>query len=167
MRTWACIVSILAAGLFAPPASAQTTSLARRNQAKEQTEEPGFAATDQWGNPTLERYSLIAVRIKPLRLQEKILEFGQELLDLTGQAALVDPHQTLAIGFALHYIQAHLSPKCLSPGDLASIVCEKVAKKGLCILSQEDDKRPFLALPRKLELAAGINRYRKLQVEFR
>ncbi len=106
----------------------------------------------------------IAVRIKPLRLQEKILEYGDQQLDLTCLAALVDPHQVLAIGFALLLARDRLGSSLMSPSDLAAALDELIQEEGLDILVNQG-RPPFaMARPRRLELAAAINRLRRLSV---
>jgi predicted ABC-class ATPase len=106
----------------------------------------------------------IAVRIKPLRLQDRVLEYGNQQLDLTCLAALVDPHQVIAIGYALLLARNRLGHSMMSPSDLARALDELIEQEGLDILLCEK-KPPFaMARPRRLELAAAINRLRQLEV---
>lgn len=104
----------------------------------------------------------IAVRIKPLRRQEKKLEYGNTLLDLSNLSALVDPQQVLAIGYALLLARTKLLPERLSPSDLAAALDHMISKQGLDLLSIGADRPLFLARPRCLELAGAINRLRNL-----
>jgi predicted ABC-class ATPase len=106
----------------------------------------------------------IAVRIKPLRLQDRVLEYGDQQLDLTCLAALVDPHQVMAIGYALLLARHRLGQSMMSPSHLARALDQLIEKEGLDTLLCE--KKPPLALarPRRLELAAAINRLRCLEV---
>ncbi len=106
----------------------------------------------------------LAARIKPLRLQEKILEYGNAQLDLTKLAALVDPQQVLAIGYALLLARHKLLSKPLSPSDLAAELDHMLTRQGLDILSTGADRPLFLARPRRLELAGAINRLRNLAI---
>lgn len=108
----------------------------------------------------------LPVRIKPLRLQEKILEYGSQQLDLKQLSALVDPDQILAIGFALLYVKEQMSGPLLSPAELAGFLSGMIAKKGLDILCPLQNNSLFFALPRKLELAGAINRMRNLKVDY-
>jgi hypothetical protein len=107
----------------------------------------------------------LSVRIKPLRLQEKVLEFGNEKLDLTKLMALVDPHQVLAVGYALLLARNKFKDRLLSPSELADAVFKLIEKEGLAILSQSENSPFFLACPRQLELAGAINRIRSLKVD--
>ena len=107
----------------------------------------------------------IAVRIKPLRLQEKVLAYGNEQLDLTKLVALVDPYQVLAVGYALLFARNRFKNSLLSPSELADDVFKLIEKEGLKILSQSDNGPVFFACPRRLELAGAINRLRNLEVK--
>lgn len=108
----------------------------------------------------------ITMRIKPLRLRENILEYGDEQIDLTKQIALVDPHQVAALGYALLLARKKVKTVSLSPSDLADAVCKLIEKEGLDILSPSASRSLFFACPRRLEVAAAINRLRSLRVEF-
>ena len=108
---------------------------------------------------------ILAVRIKPLRLQERILEFGNERLDLTKISALVDPDQVLAIGYGLLLAGGLCQKRPHSPSALAEVLADLFDKEGLGVLAPSKGDVPFLARPRRLELAAAINRLRSLKVE--
>ncbi len=108
----------------------------------------------------------IGARIKPLRLQEKVLEYGEARLDLTKLIALVDPQQVLALGYALLLARIKFKDRSLSPTGLAAAVHGLIETEGLEILSSRANSPVFLARPRQLELAGAINRLRNLRVEF-
>jgi predicted ABC-class ATPase len=107
----------------------------------------------------------VSVRIKPLRLQEKVLEYGNEQLDLTKLTALVDSHQVLAVGYSLLLARNKFMDMSLSPSDLADAICNLMEKEGFAILSQSEKGPIFFARPRKMELAGAINRHRKLKIK--
>lgn len=107
----------------------------------------------------------LPVRIKPLRLQENILEYGDEQLDLTKLIALVDPHQVVAVGYALLLARDEVKKHPMSPTQIAEIVCRRIEQEGLDTLSRRQSKPLFLARPRRLELAGAINRLRSLKVD--
>lgn len=107
----------------------------------------------------------LPVRIKPLRLQENILEYGDEQLDLTKLIALVDPHQTVAVGYALLLAREEIKKRPISPTQIAEIVCRWIEQKGLNTLCRKQSKPLFFARPRRLELAGAINRLRSLKVK--
>lgn len=107
----------------------------------------------------------LAVRIKPLRLREKVLEYGSQQLDLTHLSALVDPHQVTAIGYTLLLARNRFGDASLSPSELASALIAQIEKEGLDILLSSDGPPISMAYPRKMELAAAINRLRNLRVK--
>ncbi len=105
------------------------------------------------------------VRIKPLRLQDMILEYGNEHVDLTHLIALADPCQTMTLGYALLLGRNILKDGLMSPSQLAIELFQHIETEGLSILSQFSEIPLFLCQPRKLELAATINRMRSLKVK--
>lgn len=107
----------------------------------------------------------LPVRIKPLRLQENILEYGDEQLDLTKLIALVDPHQIVAVGYALLLAREEVKQHPMSPTQLAEVVCRRIEQEGLKTLCRTQSNPLFLARPRRLELAGAINRLRSLKVD--
>jgi predicted ABC-class ATPase len=106
----------------------------------------------------------IAVRIKPLRLQERILEYGDVHLNLTHLTALVDPDQVLAIGYAILLIRNRFKELRMSPSDLALTVCGLIETESLDTLCQEENRPLFLAAFRSIELAGAINRFKDLKI---
>jgi predicted ABC-class ATPase len=108
----------------------------------------------------------VAVRIKPLRLHETLLEYGNQQLDLTPLRALVNAHQVLAIGYALLLARNRFKDAGLSPTDLAGALNDLMDAKGLEVLCHGVPQPLFLARPRELELAGAINRIRNLKVDF-
>ena len=107
----------------------------------------------------------VAQRIKPLRLQVRVLEYGDAQLDLSKLRALVDPQQVLALGYALLLAGREFDHSALSPSGLAFALEGLMEQKGLEILSDISKKPVFLARPRQLELAGAINRLRNLRFE--
>jgi hypothetical protein len=108
---------------------------------------------------------MISIRIKPLRLRERVLEYGDQQLDLTSLGALVDPFQVMAIGYALLAARIRFRDTSLSPSDLAAALDEMIEEEGFETLAPDDGPPLMMARPRKLELAAAINRIRNLDVE--
>ncbi len=106
----------------------------------------------------------LAVRIKPLRLQPAILEYGNQQVDLTRLDTLVDPHQVMAIGYALLQAGTRMGDRMFSPSGLAEALDELIATEGLDGLLAGTDACIALSRPRRLELAAAINRVRDLRV---
>ncbi|MBF0379380.1 MAG: ABC-ATPase domain-containing protein [Magnetococcales bacterium] len=99
----------------------------------------------------------IDARIKPLRKRPWVLEYGNNDINLSQTAALVDPDQTLAIGQALY--TAH---KLALSGKISEII------ESLMLIDMEGWNSTgsplFLAQPRALEIVAAINRLRSLKL---
>jgi hypothetical protein len=108
----------------------------------------------------------LPVRIKPLRLKENVLEYGDEQLDLTQLMALVDPQQVLAVGYALLLARKNFLARPLSPSDLAGALDVMIREQGFIVLLADEKEPVFFARPRRLELAGAINRFRDLKVDF-
>ena len=107
----------------------------------------------------------VAARIKPLRLHERILEYGNQKLDLTALCALVDPQQVLAVGLALLLARKRFRQANLSPSELAAALSDLIHREGLEILAPADMGFPSLACPRQMEIAAAINRFKGVRME--
>jgi hypothetical protein len=108
---------------------------------------------------------LVPMRIKPLRGEPRVLEYGNDKVDLRSQDALVDETQTLAIGYMLlSAYRRHLTAG-LSPSQLALSLCARIKAAGLEMLNNLGIEIPQLfAEPRPFEVAAAINRFRSLLV---
>lgn len=90
--------------------------------------------------------------------------FDRQSIDLSFVEQLVSPSQTRAIAQILMHLAKSANNSCLPlPGTIDSIL-RQVQKEGLDCLSP-NVKKPFgdLALPRKQEILAAINRFRGLQ----
>ncbi len=106
----------------------------------------------------------VPVRIRPLRLQEKILEYGNVRLNLTHLAALVDPDQVLAIGYAIWLMRKRFNSIKMPPSDLARTVCSLIETESLDTLSNAERRPLFFAAFRPIELAGAINRFKDLKI---
>ncbi|MBF0194364.1 MAG: ABC-ATPase domain-containing protein [Magnetococcales bacterium] len=99
----------------------------------------------------------IPARIKPLRKRPWVLEYGNNDINLSQPAALVDPDQTLAIGQAL--FTAH---KIAFAGKIEDLI------ESLLLIDMDGWNSTgcplFLAQPRPLEIIAAINRLRSLRL---
>lgn len=93
------------------------------------------------------------------------IQFGTAHLDLSGVEQLVDPSQTRAIAEILRLLGKRADgSKTL--GELIEEICQEVKKNGLDFLSPFRGQHPGdLALPRKHEVAAAVNRLRTLRVK--
>lgn len=92
--------------------------------------------------------------------------FGVHEIDLSAVEQLVDPSQTRAIARILLLMGRQYANGQRSLSEIIDLVYHDIGKQGLGMLSPRRGKHPGdLALPRKAELAAAVNRLRALQVE--
>lgn len=90
---------------------------------------------------------------------------GRSQLDLSFVEQLIDPSQTRAIALMLSRL-ARIADGHTTLAALIDRLYQQVESKGLESLSPYYGKHPGdLALPRRLELAAAVNRLRTLQVK--
>lgn len=90
--------------------------------------------------------------------------FGSYIIDLTGLEQLVSTSQVRAVADALVYARRKYmnGERCLR--ELIELVERDFTEKGLDVLSKW--RLGHYALPRKLEVAAALNRLRSLRVKF-
>ncbi len=88
------------------------------------------------------------------------LSYGRWEIDLARVEQLLDRGQTLAVGYLLHHYARHYRDRCPTLEAGLAQALEEVEQKGLDLLT------PWimggLALPRLHELAAAVNRMRRL-----
>ncbi len=100
---------------------------------------------------------------KKIKISAKSLDaiqYGQQNIYLGYVEQLVDFSQTRAIGEALYYLyrKGYLKGN-LSLREVLEVLMEELEKNGLDVLSPYREQHPgYMALPRKYEVAAAINR---------
>ncbi|WP_436951338.1 ABC-ATPase domain-containing protein [Staphylococcus shinii] len=91
--------------------------------------------------------------------------YGKELIDISGLEQLVDTSQTQCLAAMINYYQNHL----LNEQDTLSQAADKlytvIQDQGLDVISSFEGHPGNLALPRKQEFCAALNRYRGLKVK--
>ncbi|EZH67315.1 ABC transporter ATPase [Bacillaceae bacterium JMAK1] len=91
--------------------------------------------------------------------------YGKEDIDLSSVEQLIDPSQTRAIAQALHYLASNYMNSQRTLSELLDLY-DKDTENNLDALSAYPGKHPGdFAKPRRLEVAAAINRLRSLQVK--
>lgn len=92
--------------------------------------------------------------------------FGTNSIDLSFVEQLIDPSQSQAIAYMIKYIANELVDEATPLNEIIDKLYQQIEKQGLEIISPYFGKHPGnLALPRKFELAATINRLRTLKVK--
>lgn len=95
----------------------------------------------------------------------KIL-YGTHEIDLSYVEQLVDPSQTRAMATMIKYMAEHYADGRTTLSDMLERLYQLIEQKGLDIVSPFYGSHPGdMALPRKMELAAAINRLRTLKVK--
>lgn len=91
--------------------------------------------------------------------------YGRHEIDLSHVEQLVDPSQTRALALMLMGIAREFAGGGTTLSEAVDNLYAEIEAKGLEVISPYRGKHPGdLALPRKMELAAGINRLRTLRV---
>ncbi|WP_353892752.1 ABC-ATPase domain-containing protein [Proteinivorax hydrogeniformans] len=94
----------------------------------------------------------------------KSINYNKTFVDLTYLEQLVDSSQTIAIACIFEYIAKNIAPKELSLKQTIDNVYETIEHNGLDAISSYKGHPGNLAMPRKQELAAAINRFRLLKI---
>lgn len=104
---------------------------------------------------------------KGIRIKAKGLDtiiYNKTQIDLKYLEQLVDNSQTNSIAVLIEYIAKNLSNNNLSIPDITRQVYEIIENKGLDEISTFSGHPGNLALPRKHELIAALNRFRLLKI---
>jgi predicted ABC-class ATPase len=93
------------------------------------------------------------------------LQYGRTGVDLDFLEQLVDESQTRAIAEMFRLLGRRFADGRSSLSEIVDRILQEVAERGLDALSPFEGKHPGdLAMPRKQEICAAINRFRKLRV---
>ena len=91
--------------------------------------------------------------------------YGKELIDISGLEQLVDDSQTNCIAVMIDYFKNKVLDEKLTLSQAANRIYEKIQKDGLDSISSYVGHPGNLALPRKQEFCAAVNRHRKLKIK--
>lgn len=91
--------------------------------------------------------------------------YGKELIDISGLEQLVNDSQTNCIATMIDYFKNKVLDENLTLSQAADRIYEKIEKDGLDSISSYTGHPGNLALPRKQEFCATVNRYRKLKIK--
>ena len=90
------------------------------------------------------------------------LSLNYDTVELRYLEQLRDSEQTMALAYILKYLELSAMDGRKSMPELADLIETQINSKGLESLFGSSDVRASLARPRRLEILAGVNRYRKL-----
>lgn len=124
----------------------------------ESGEFPGFFA-DRRPRPDKKLKESQRIKIKAYGMDE--VELDRETVDLRSVKQLADPEQVVALGYFLKKAELSLMDGKRTMREIVDELLELTKKEGLESLAQSD-ACPSLAMPRRQEIFACINRYRRL-----
>lgn len=102
------------------------------------------------------------VKLKAMGLDG--LTVNKDLIDLRCVEQLVDSEQLMALGRVLEYMEEHTAGRGLTLSQAADAVVTEIEKNGLSSLAGNHRFSGSLAMPRKQEILACLNRFRLLKV---
>lgn len=100
-------------------------------------------------------------RLKLKTLGKDAFLLNKETIDLRYVEQIVDTEQTTALSYCLLYAQLHLMDGKKSLQQIVKELLDVIEKKGLSHILDSDYVKSNLAMPRKEEIFACLNRYRK------
>lgn len=103
-------------------------------------------------------------RMKIKGMGKEAVSLNKETVNLHYVEQIADAEQTMALGYLLAFAENNLFNGKDSVQKIAGILMELVNRKGLAAVVPGDYLPAGLAMPRKQEVFACINRYRKLRV---
>ncbi|HHW00456.1 MAG TPA: ABC-ATPase domain-containing protein [Clostridiaceae bacterium] len=101
-------------------------------------------------------------RIKSKGLHNIVI--GKAVIDLSSLEQLVDDSQTNCIAVMLDYLRKNIFDEKISLSKAVDVLLKRIESTGLDSISPYTGHPGNLALPRKFEICAAINRYRGLKV---
>lgn len=93
------------------------------------------------------------------------ISYNKWFIDLGNLEQLIDPNQTNTISFILRYIGEKMVNDQMTLTDVVEKVYRDILAKGLDWVSPYKGHPGNMALPRKQEIAATLNRFRNLQIK--
>ena len=103
-------------------------------------------------------------RIKMKTMGKEAVQINRETIDLRYVEQIVDSEQVSALGYCVRYAQKHLLDGRKSLQKTAEELEQKIRRDGLTALCENSSNIANLALPRKQEIHACLNRCRGLKL---
>ena len=100
------------------------------------------------------------LKMKTMGTNEMLL--AKDAIELRYLEQLIDPEQTNALAYALKYLELNRMNGSRTVPQLLDDIEALTASKGLSAVYDKEYVRSGLAMPRRQEIAACLNRYRKL-----
>lgn len=103
-------------------------------------------------------------RIKMKTMGKEMVQINRENIDLRYVEQLSDTEQVSALGYCVRYAEKHLFQGKDTIQQVVDKLEEKMQKEGLASLCESNSSVANLALPRRQEIFACLNRYRGLNL---
>lgn len=121
-----------------------------------------FPASDNMRAPKANQALKKDPRLKMKTMGTNEMLLAKDAIELRYLEQLVDPEQTNALAYALKYLELNRMNGSRTVPQLLDDIEALTASKGLSSLYDKEYVRSGLAMPRRQEIAACLNRYRKL-----
>ena len=121
-----------------------------------------FPASDNMRAPKANQALKKDPRLKMKTMGTNEMLLAKDAIELRYLEQLVDPEQTNALAYALKYLELNRMNGARKVPQLLVDIEALTASKGLSALYDKEYVRSGLAMPRRQEIAACLNRYRKL-----
>lgn len=102
------------------------------------------------------------IKIKAIGLS--VLSINREEIDLRAVEQVVDNEQLNAIGFIMKWAETNIMNKGLEFKEMVDNINFQIEQNGLISMDRSKGGSGSLAMPRKQEIMAAYNRYRKLKI---
>lgn len=103
-------------------------------------------------------------RIKMKTMGKEMVQLNRENIDLRYVEQLADTEQVSALGYCVRYAEKHLFQGKDTIQNVVDKLEEKICREGLSSLCESNASVANLALPRRQEIFACLNRYRGLNL---
>lgn len=121
-----------------------------------------FPASDNMRVPKANQALKKDPRLKMKTMGTNEMLLAKDAIELRYLEQLIDPEQTNALAYALKYLELNRMNGSRTVPQLLDDIEVLTASKGLSALYDKEYVRSGLAMPRRQEIAACLNRYRKL-----
>ena len=103
-------------------------------------------------------------RIKMKTMGKEMVQLNRENVDLRYVEQLADTEQVSALGYCVRYAEKHLFQGKDTIQNVVDKLEEKICREGLSSLCESNASVASLAMPRRQEIFACLNRYRGLNL---
>ncbi len=103
-------------------------------------------------------------RIKMKTLGKEAVQINRDTIDLRYVEQIVDSEQVRALGYCIKYVEKHLLNGRKTLQQIVDELEDEIQENGLAGLCESHTGIAFIAMPRKQEIHACLNRYRGLRL---